>query len=348
MNKNRVIYSFPDVGRATLKAVQAGDAPRERLFGAVQLLDRGWAVSICDAQWEGWAASIRVKFARWLEFPALKTCVAIWRADIFVIQGRLAPFLLLLSKIFGTKLVYIDVMFDIPKHRMRRWLTKLCLWQADGIIGYSKTQAIIWSKEFGIPKDKIITVPYPMDSDFYIRPMAQNNKEAPFVLCVGRDIGRDFDTLLTASEAIPIDVKLVTLPYLLPKSWNKRGRVEVLQRLSYQELFNFYRRSTVAVVPLKSGVSYPSGIRAVLEAMLLRTPVVATYTSVLAEYFNDGEHLLYVEAGNQKALADAIKRVLENPSLVAKLVDNAWITVNRDFKVEQFADTIENTFIKLT
>lgn len=347
MNKTRVIYSFPGVGGPTLRAVQAGDAPRERLFGVVQLLERGWAVSICDAQWEGWAAPIRIKFARWLELPALKICVALWQADIFVIQGRLAPLLLFLSKSFGAKLVYIDVMFDIPRHRIRRWLTQLCLKQADAIISYSKSQTIYWGEYFGISTDKMVAVPYPMDSKFYNRPIVKESGESPFLLAVGRDLGRDFATLLAAAKDIPINVKLVTLPYLLPESWNENNWVEVLERLSYPELFNLYARAIVAVVPLKSGVTYPSGIRAVLEAMLLRVPVVATYTSVLSEHFKNEEHLLYVEGGNKEALTEAIKRIFEDPDLAENLVENAYKKVSKDFGVEQFADVMEGVLKKI-
>lgn len=347
MEKIKVVYLLPGIGSETYRAVQAGEAARERLFGAVQLIERGWSVTICDAQWEGWATPIRRKLARWLELPALKTCFALWRADIAVIQGRLAFLILLVAKVFGTRVVYVDVMFDMPNRRVKRWLNRFCLRSSDAIISYSVSQLDIWSKEYGIPINKMRSARFPMDNAFYKKPVVES-AAAPFIIAIGRDIGRDYSTLLSASNIAKIDIKLVTLPYLLPQSWNKNSRVEVFQRLSYPELFKLYAQSKLAVIPLKSGISYPSGIRASLEAMLLRTPVVATYTSVLAEEFVDGEHLLYVESENSTQLAEAIKRLIDDPGLAERLVENAWKKVNSDFGIDQFADIIEDVLVRLS
>ena len=347
MKKTKIVYLLPGIGSETYRAVQTGYAPRERLFGAVQLIERGWSVTICDAQWEGWATPIRRKLARWLELPAHKTCLALWRADITVIQGRLAPLLLLTAKVFGTRVVYVDVMFDMPKRRFRQWLNKLCLNISDAIISYSATQCRVWGKAYDIPINKMISAHFPMDSAFYRKPLVENVTH-PFVIAIGRDIGRDFSTLLSAANLAGIDTKLVTLPYLLPRSRNEGGRVEVFQRVSYPELFNLYAQSTLAVVPLKAEISYPSGIRASLEAMLLRIPVVATYTSVLAEEFVDGEHLLYVEPSNPKLLAKAMRRILDDPGLAERLVETAWQKVYNDFSVDQFADIIESSLVRLS
>jgi len=346
MKTSKVVYLLPGVGNETYTAVLAGEAARERLFGAVQLIERGWPVTICDAQWEGWATPIRRKLARWLELPALKTCVALWQADIAVIQGRIAPLLLLVAKIFGARVIYVDVMFDMPKRSLKQWLNKFCLRVSDAVVCYSASQPGVWSKEYNIPINKMLSARFPMDSAFYRKPIIENSG-SPFVVAIGRDIGRDFSTLLSASSMVGIDTKLVTLPYLLPHSWNESGRVELFQQLSYPELFKLYAQARVAVVPLKPGISYPSGIRACLEAMLLRTPLVATYTSVLAEEFFDGEHLLYVDPNNPAQLSCAMKRILDEPGLAERLVENAWQKVNRDHTVDQFADVIEGLLERL-
>ncbi len=347
LEKSKIVYLLPGIGTETYRAVQAGEAPRERLFGAVQLIERGWSVTLCDAQWEGWATPIRRKLARWLELPAYKTCLALWQADIAVIQGRLAPLLLLVSKLFGTRVVYVDVMFDIPKHRLRQWINKQCLKASDTIICYSATQSNIWAKTYDIPINKIISAHFPMDSNFYRKPSVEK-VAPPFVIAVGRDIGRDFSTLLRAAKLAGIDTKLVTLPYLLPKLWNEDGGVEAFQRVSYPKLFDLYAQSKLAAVPLKAEISYPSGIRASLEAMLLRIPVVATYTSVLAEEFVDEEHLLYVESDNPILLAKAMKRILNDPYLAERLVETAWQKVHSDFSLDQFADIIESSLVRLS
>jgi glycosyltransferase involved in cell wall biosynthesis len=346
-NNIKIVYLLPDIGIPTLHAVQTGEAPRERLFGAVQLMERNYEVIICDDQWKGTLAPFRRILSRYLELPALKTCLELWNADIVVIQGRLGFLLLLFAKMRGAKVIYIDVMFAQPKKRLSKFLTGCCLKYANGIIGYSAYQLQTWSKYYRIPVAKMLSVNYPMDCNFYNKPIIEKALP-PFVIAVGRDIGRDFTILVKAAISVGINVKLVTLPYLVPNLNDQTDDVEVLQRLSYPDLFSLYAKSSMAIVPLKSNISYSSGIRAVLESMLLKVPVIATYTTVLAEEFNHGEHLLFVEAGNSKDLEEAIERILNEPDLVVSMVENAWRKVKTEFKTQHFADAMEELFKRIS
>lgn len=339
MRKSKIVYLIPGA-KQTYQAVLKGQAARERLFGAVQLIERGWDITFSDSQREGWAASFRMKISRWIELPSLSMLLELWRRDIAIIQGRLAPLFLLIAKLFGVKVLYVDVMFDMPRRRIKQLLYKSCLSFADGILCYSVEQPTEWSKIYNIPIKKMSSARFPMDAEFYKKPDVESTIP-PFIIAIGRDIGRDFGTLIKASNTSGVDVKVVTLPYLLPAEMNL-SRVEILQNLSYEKLFELYARAKLSVVPLKPGISYPSGIRACLEAMLLKTPLVATYTNVLAEEFIDGEHLLYVEPNNPEQLSGAILKLLNNPELAKRLTENAWKKVTEDFGVNQFADKIES------
>jgi len=253
---------------------------------------------------------------------------------------------LLFAKLVGTRIVYVDVMFDIPKNRFKHWLYTFCLNRAKAVISYSAAQSSAWSKEFRVPNDKMLSAHYPIDSAFYRKPEIESSA-SPYVIAVGRDTGRDFSTLLEGTNIAGIDVKIVTLPYLLPPSCKESSRVEVFQRLSYPDLFKLYAQARLAVVPLKSNMVYPSGTRALLEAMLLKIPVIASNSSVFAEDFVDGEHLLYFKSEEPTQLADAIKRLVNDPDLATRLVENAWQKVITDFGVDQFADTVERVLVNL-
>lgn len=339
MSKPKIVYLIPGA-KQTYQAVLKGQAARERLFGAIQLIERGWDITFSDAQQEGWGASFRMKVRRWIELPSLSMLLELWRRDIAIIQGRLAPLFLLIAKSFGVKVLYVDVMFDMPKRRIKKLLYKLCLTFADGILCYSVEQPIEWSKIYNVPIKKMSSARFPMDAGFYNKPDVES-AFPPFAIAIGRDVGRDFSTLIKASNISGVDVKMVTLPYLLPEDANQ-SRVEIFQNLSYEKLFELYARAKLAVVPLKPNISYPSGIRACLEAMLLKVPLVATYTNVLAEEFVDGEHLLYVESNNPEQLSGAILKILNDPEMAERLTENAWRKVTEDFGVNQFANKIES------
>jgi glycosyltransferase involved in cell wall biosynthesis len=147
--------------------------------------------------------------------------------------------------------------------------------------------------------------------DFYRRGAAAiPPSEASYVLAFGRDLGRDYRLLVKAMEGLGCDLKIVTLPYLLEGISVDQPWIKTLQRVSYGELFSLYAGAKAVVVPLKPGVSYPSGLRAMLEGMLLERPVIVTRTPILEEYASDDE-VHFVRPGDRLDLRDAIQRVVE-------------------------------------
>lgn len=66
-----------------------------------------------------------------------------------------------------------------------------------------------------------------------------------------------------------------------------------------------------------------------LEAMARGRPVVATGRGGSAEYLRDGENALLFEAGDERALADAVTRLAGDPALRAKLRAEGFATAPR-------------------
>lgn len=73
-----------------------------------------------------------------------------------------------------------------------------------------------------------------------------------------------------------------------------------------------------AVVISSAGEGLPL---VVLEALTARTPLVATSVRGVRELLTDGRDSLLVPAGDAKALAAALRRVLEDDALAARLVE---------------------------
>ena len=90
-----------------------------------------------------------------------------------------------------------------------------------------------------------------------------------------------------------------------------------------------------ADVVLAPSLNEPFG-NAVVEAQLARRPVVAAASQGHLESVVDGRTGLLVEPGNAEAMADAIARLIEDPSLIARLSGDGRAEAQRRFTVPRY------------
>jgi glycosyltransferase involved in cell wall biosynthesis len=146
-----------------------------------------------------------------------------------------------------------------------------------------------------------------------------------YVLAIGDDVSRDFDTLVRAcAPGIPgggfldrhgIRCVIHTRRPLgaLP------ARVEHgTERLSHVGLRDLYRNAAAVVLPLHDHI-HAGGINSLVEAMAMGRPVVIGRSRGIADYVRDGETALTAAPGDAAGLAAAISRVLSDEGLAARL-----------------------------
>jgi glycosyltransferase involved in cell wall biosynthesis len=110
-------------------------------------------------------------------------------------------------------------------------------------------------------------------------------------------------------------------PYLLELG-KKLGLSEKLYFLGHipdDILYAIYKMASVAVFP---SLYEPFGIVA-LEAMALGTPVIASAVGGLNEIIINGYNGIKVTPGSAYELAEAIVKIIDDPSLSKKLIENA-------------------------
>jgi len=104
------------------------------------------------------------------------------------------------------------------------------------------------------------------------------------------------------------DAALAALP-----EWGLRLGTDVVElgTVSEGELAGWYRAADALAFPsVKEGFGL-----AVLEALSVGLPVVASDLPVFAEYLTDGENALLPAVGDSAALADAMRRMVTDPGL---------------------------------
>ena len=138
------------------------------------------------------------------------------------------------------------------------------------------------------------------------------------------DRKKGFLYLVRAMDLLPEDVTLTVvdgcskwkfLANHLVQKFKLEDRVEFLARIPAEELALEYARAEVAVVPsVYEGFGLPAA-----EAMACGTPVVSSDGGALPEVVGREGDGLIVPAKNEKALARAISRLLEDAKLRAEM-----------------------------
>jgi len=101
------------------------------------------------------------------------------------------------------------------------------------------------------------------------------------------------------------------------------------------------KTSALCIVPLRQG----GGTRLkILEAMALRTPVVATSKGAEGLQVRHRKHLLI--ADTPRAFADAILELLQNPSLRATLTANAYAQARRVYDWTVIGEQLDRVVVQ--
>ena len=108
------------------------------------------------------------------------------------------------------------------------------------------------------------------------------------------------------------------------------------------------RRDAPAIVAASDVFVFPSlfeglGV-ALLEAMAVGTPVVASSIAPITEVVRDGREALLVDPRNEPMLASATLRILRDPALAASLTEAARDRVEQEFSLDRSADAYERVF----
>ena len=86
MSPKKVLMLFPQPTRALLDAAIAGKEPTERLYGLIELRERGWTADLIDTRFSGVSGWTRRRLS-WLLNPIdWRTVLQLSRYDVLVVK----------------------------------------------------------------------------------------------------------------------------------------------------------------------------------------------------------------------------------------------------------------------
>lgn len=335
---------------------RAGRAPTDFFYGAVELSAAGHEVSVVDAP------EAAGSFAAWAYNSLLKWCmpartrgehlVATWRilprlreADAVVATSTSHALALAIWKRAGllpARLLGIHCgLVNFPLTGARRRATRRMLGSQEVVL-FADAEREETLAQFDLDARTVHANAFGVDAGFW----TPGGKPGDYVLAVGSDGRRDYETLVEAARMSALPVRIVTqkdLPLPLPPnvahiqgSWHEPA-------LSDAELRDLYRGARMVVVPLEDSIQ-PSGQSVALQAMACGRPVILTRTRGLwtGEDFLDERDLLLVDAGSSKSLLHAIRRLADDAALNARMGLSAREAVLRQGGIEAFASRLNS------
>ena len=333
----KTTFVYPNSRRDLLARVAAGTEPDSVLLGANHLTELGIDVDIHDPLLTRRSLRPTLERFAWLA-RELTIPFEVGRSDVLVTP--LANILPLASRLRSLPVVVVNYGLNLIWRRSspsRRALLRRSLRAAACVVCLGESQREELDASVNLAEDRSTTLLLPIDDTFF-SPRRPDVTPA-VVLTVGKDLARDYATFLAAVRGLDAPVQLAVYPrnlagLQLPD--NAQARV-----ISSVELRDSYASAACVVLPQRRDDylfgSEGGGLTALLEAMAMARPVVATERAILRDYVDDGVEALIVPPEDPVALREAIDRVLVDPELGQRLGSAARARVERNHTTSGFA-----------
>ncbi len=339
---SRLLYLFSHCVGFELERIKNGLVPTHRLWGWVEMFKRGWSVELSPGLPDWWIFKGTMGWRVWQTLWLLRREE---EAAAIVAVHEISALLVLLVRTLGWKgapVIVLDLGLLHPKNSggYRLWIWRLLLRKADRVVSLVRAKGRDLNSRFGVSLNRTVFFPMSVDCDFV--GMADPSAEERFVLAVGTNDGKDFETLL---EALPLGLRLV----VVTDSYNAEkvrkhpcfgGSVEVRESTPAVELLGLYKSAGVVVVPL-ADTPHGSGHTVLLETMGMGKIVVVSNVRCMRDYIGGADAVLSVPVGDAKALRAAIEESLKYPERFRGLRERAAAVVRSKFNMERFGQCFE-------
>lgn len=196
---------------------------------------------------------------------------------------------------------------------------------------FSSNQVPVLCEAFGLDRERVRAIPYGIDASFYTPGDAH---EEDYVLAIGRDRGRDHQTLVEGMRRSDARLRLFAPEGLVDERTLPPNVELTTERIDHPTYRQILARAKVVAVTTTAPL-YPSGQTVVLEAMAMAKPLVVTDSAAIRDYVTPGVEGLLVPAGDPAAVASAIDELLADGDRRLRLGRAGREAVERRFNQDE-------------
>ncbi len=205
------------------------------------------------------------------------------------------------------------------KNGLKNFIIRKAIASADAIVSPVSPQSKILDEE-GFDDRSQYFVPCSIDGDYFAkRGSGERIIEEPYILSIGRDLGRDYGTLLRAVETLKTKVVIGAMKRNFPDGtvFPENVRVEFFPK---EKIPTLLHDAELVIVPVHKeekliGSDF-CGQYSILEAMAAGKAVI---TSAFSDIIRNGENGIIVPPEDPGALQKAILFGLENPNKMKEM-----------------------------
>jgi len=333
----KATFVYPNSRRDLLAEIERGDAPDSTLHGALHLHEHGIEVAFHDPLLTRRPLPSPLARVAW-SLREVTAPFELGRTD--VVFTPLAALLPLAARPRRLPVVTINFGLNLIWRRAsaaRRRVLRRSLHASARVICLGESQRAELVEAASLDPERVVSMVIPVDEGFF-RPAGDGDGRV--VVSVGKDLARDYGTLLDAVRPLDVEAHVVAHTRNL-EGLSPPPNVSVRDGLSFLELRDLYARAACVVLPQRrESYAYGSeggGLTALLEAMAMGKPIVVSERSIFRDYVDDGVEALVVPPEDPSALRAAIERVLSDRELGRRLGAAARARVERSHTSREFA-----------
>ena len=267
-------------------------------------------------------------------------------ADYIIATTNTLGIAISVAKNFGlikSNILFINMgLFSNKPHFLKLYLYKY-IFRKVKLLTISKTEYDSLKLLFN--HNEVYYIPFGVDKSFWF---PQSKKECkPYVLAVGNDLARDWNTLVNSWEDNFPTLKIITS---LPVNTKKNNIIAIKgnwhsQLLSDVEMRNLYRDAEFVILPLKETLQ-PSGQSTCLQAMACSKAVLISNINGIwdRKLLRNKENILFVKPGKVKDMNKAINLLLKNQQLRKTIEENGRKLIQDHFNTYNMKNNFKTIF----
>lgn len=346
----RVLYLFSGPRRKIYNDFKDSKVPGIDLVGLNLMADYGIDATFLENRATEFLRKISFNLVQLPVFTRLHTCDVIFAGSGFLTLFILKYILHFQRPKWVVYNTYLSNLLKRNKTGLKGWIIRKAIFSADAIVSPSLSQRD-FLKEVGLSSQKNYYAPYGINYNFFNKKGAEvEETRERYLFSSGRDVGRDYKTLIEAVKDLPVKLLIAALPRNLDGVTEWPTNVSVAQ-FDQAQMTTLMKKSEFIVIPTISESkligSDCSGQYALLRAMTCGKAVITSKRSTLAEYFTPGKHGFIVKPEDVNELKEAIKVLWNDPAKAKTMGEAGRNKIKKGFTMEIFSKRLASIFYEV-